>query len=504
MRSVVLWQASQGYDRIDSSRRVPLLNDAFRAAVSIPDDNPDIPCFMKPDECHSKPWLETQILSLLTSLAPEQNDELLAQAEPEVRHVIVGLIISRDVRKGNLDHADQLLHRVAEEKDFPYDAAAQLMVSLPPTKASERVVLFTLAMNNFQSFGKDQLMRSEDLGTFIVRFANDVPAPTVFEAIDLVLKQAKEIDEGDEKPQMSLGSRKGSVVLSYYEYRLFELLPVLEELDPSRAESLLKEHQQAAAALKQYPSGMASLDPTLRDTPLSEDEERHRDFMSIGMRNNPTPAEAASDQAMDRWYQQVQEQTTAALELMRTDPKQALSIAMTIPLWGPLGPRSYSPRAQTLGMIAAGTSKKDPDIAGKALDAIQEVADQVSPNQAGRLLTQTADAYINMGEPKRAEKVLQQGMKIAQKLYEDDVDSSNPNLAMKAKWPSTGLWRKLVMLGAKISPDLGGQLMAEIPDPEIRVLQKVSYANALLGGNDYFPHFLVWHKDGSHNSMMAF
>jgi hypothetical protein len=504
LRSLVLWQASQGYDRIDSSRRVLLLNDAFHAAVSIPDDNADIPCFIKPDECHSKPWLETQILSLLTSLAPEQGEGLLRQAEPDVRHVIVGLIISHDVRKGNLDHAEQLLHRVAEEKDFPYDAAAQLLVSLPPAKASERVVLFTLAMTNFQNFGKDELMRSEDLGTFIIRFAKDIPASTVLEAIDLVLKQAKEVDERDEKPQMSLSSRKGSVALSYYEYRLFELLPVLEELDPSRADSLLKEHQQAAAALKQYPSGMASLDPTLRDTPLSEDEERHRDFMSIGMRNNPTPADAAADQAIDRWYEQVQAQTTAALELMRTDPKQALSIAMTIPLWGPQGPRSYSPRAQTLGMIAVGASKKDPDVAGKALEAIQEVADQISPNQGGRLLTETADAYINMGEPEQAEKVLRQGMTIAQKLYESDVDSLNPNLAMKAKWPSAGLWRKLVMLGTKVSPDFGLQLMAEIPDPEIRVLQEVSYANALLGSNDYFPHALVWHKDGSHNSMMAF
>ena len=46
--------------------------------------------------------------------------------------------------------------------------------------------------------------------------------------------------------------------------------------------------------------------------------------------------------------------------------------------------------------------------------------------------------------------------------------------------------------------------MAEMPNPEIRALQKVSYANALLGSNAYFPQALVWHKDGSHNSMMTF
>jgi len=84
------------------------------------------------------------------------------------------------------------------------------------------------------------------------------------------------------------------------------------------------------------------------------------------------------------------------------------------------------------------------------------------------------------------------------------MDCSNPNLAMKAKWPSTALWRRLVMLGARVAPEFGEEPMAEMPNPEIRALQKVSYANALLGSNAYFPQALVWHKDGSHNSMMTF
>lgn len=507
MRAVILWQASQGYDRIDPSRRVPLLNDAFRAAVSIPNDNADVPCFLKPDECHSKPWLETQILSLLTSLAPQQADDLLAQAEPDVRNVITGLIISRDVADKKFDHAEELLRRVGQEKDFPYNAAAELMVALPAARAADRVALFSLAMSNFQTFGKDELMRPEDLGTLVVRFAKDLPAPTALEAIDMVLKQAKDVDEGDEKQQMSLTSQKGSVSLSYYEYRLFELLPVLEGLDSSRAESLLKEHQQAAAALKQYPAGMSSLDPTLRGTPLTEDEKRHRDFVSMTMRNNPSPADTVSDQASDQFYAQLESKVMAVNEQLRSDPKQALSTAMTLPLWnfsGPGGPNANSPRANTLANVAVATSKKDPDVARKALEEVLGVVDQVSPTQAARLLTRTAETYLNLGEPEHAEKALQQGMKIAKKLYESDVDSSSPNLAMKAQWPSTGLWRKLIMVGAKVSPEFGEQLMSEVPDPEILALEKVAYANSLLGGADYPFRFMEWRKDGNHNGMFIF
>lgn len=507
MRAVVLWQASQGYDRIDPSRRVPLLNDAFRAAVSIPDDNANVPCFLKPDECHSKPWLETQVLSLLTSLAPHQADDLLAQAEPDVRNVITGLIISRDVGERRFDHAEGLLRRVGQEKDFPYNAAAELMVALPPARAADRVALFTLAMSNFQTFGKDELMRPEDLGTLIVRFAKDLPAPTVLEAIDLVLKRAKDVDEGDEKLQMSLSSQNGSASLSYYEYRLFELLPVLEGLDASRAESLLKEHQQAAAALKQYPAGMSSLDPALRDTPLTEEEKRHRDYVSMTMRNNPSPADTVSDQAADQFYTQLEAKVMAVNEQLKTDPKQALSTAMTLPLWGlsgPGGPNASSPRATVLANIAVAASKKDPDIARKAMEEIQTVIDRAGPTQAARLLTRIAETYLNMQEPEKAEKALRQGMKIAQKFYESDVDSSNPNLAMKAQWPSTGLWRKLIMVGTKISPEFGEQLMSEVPDPEILVVEKVAYANSMLGGTDYPFHFIQWRKDENHNHMFVF
>ncbi len=507
MRAFVLWQASQGYDRIDPARRVPLLKDAYQAAVRIPDENSDLGCFMKPDECHSKPWLETQILSLLTSLAPEHTDELLAQAEPEVRHVISGLIISRDVRQGKFDHAEELIHRVAQEKDFPYNSLAELMVSIPSSRASDRIVLFTLAMNNFQSFGKEEFMHHEDLGTLVVRFATDLPAPTVLEAIDLVLKQAKDVDEGDQRPQLSLTSQTGSVSLSYYEYRLFELLPVLEELDSSRAQSLLKEHQQAAASLKQYPQGILSLDPTLRDSPLTDDEQHHRDVVSVTMRNNVSAADTAADQATDQFYAQVEAKQIAVNDQLRADPKQALNTALTIPLWGssgPGGPNASSPRASVLANIAVATSKKNPDVAQKALEEIQPIIDQVGPTQAARLLTRTAETYLNMQEPEKAEKALRQGMKIAQKFYEGDVDSSNSNLAMKAKWPSTGLWRKLIMVGAKVSPEFGEQLVSEVPDPEISTLEKVAYADSLLGAPDYPLTSIRWHKNQSNNALFSF
>lgn len=506
MRAVVLWQASQAYDRTNPERRIALLKDAYRAAVSIPDDNLDVPCFLKPDECHAKPWTERQILPLLLSLSPNDTDELLVQAEPDVRHDMTALLISRAVDKQQFDRAEELLRKIAHEKGFPYDPASELMTALPATRAADRATLFALATSNFETFGKDELMRPEDLGTLIIRFAKDLPRPTVVEAIDLVLKRAKDVDEGDNDPHVMLSSQKGSVSLSYYDYRLFQLLPTLQEIDSSRAEDLLKEHQEAAAALKQYPSGLATLDPTLRDTPLTKEEKMRHDFVSMTMRDNPTPSEKVEDQAVDRWNDDVEAKVNAVNEQVRSDPKQALAIAMTLPLWGLSGPgpNAFSPRANTLANVAVATSKRDPEVAQKAIDEIQGIADQVKPQFGGRLLTRIAETELNMAEPERAEKALKQAMKIAQKLYESDIDSSDPNLAMKAQWPSAGLWRKVVMLGARISPDFGEQLMAEIADPEIRVLQEIAMANALLGSSEYPFRFIEWRKSGNHLGMAVF
>jgi hypothetical protein len=95
-------------------------------------------------------------------------------------------------------------------------------------------------------------------------------------------------------------------------------------------------------------------------------------------------------------------------------------------------------------------------------------------------------------------------MKIAEKLYASDTDASEPNLALKAEWPSAGLWRKLVMLATRLSPRLAEQMVSDISDPEIRVFQRVSLANALLGGAEFPMRCIEWHADAHHDRMVVF
>src|SRR5438105_7742789 len=84
MRAAVLWQVSHGHFKIDMADYKSEMKDALRAAAEAPEDNADLKCFLMPDECHAKPWLEWHILSELAGTFPVEAEELLPQAEPEV------------------------------------------------------------------------------------------------------------------------------------------------------------------------------------------------------------------------------------------------------------------------------------------------------------------------------------------------------------------------------------------------------------------------------------
>jgi hypothetical protein len=61
---------------------------------------------------------------------------------------------------------------------------------------------------------------------------------------------------------------------------VFELLPILRELDNDEADRLLQSSQQAQFGLKQFPNGFQSVDPSIGDT-LPKGEPVHNLGLSI-------------------------------------------------------------------------------------------------------------------------------------------------------------------------------------------------------------------------------
>jgi hypothetical protein len=143
---------------------------------------------------------------------------------------------------------------------------------------------------------------------------------------------------------------------------------------------------------------------------------------------------------------------------------------------------SSSPRASSLLNIAANIQKKKPSLAKSAPDEIMKFADQLNPQQI-QSIADLPSKYAELGENESAQKALKPVLKAAEKIYAHDIDADDPNKGFKGTWPSTELWRKCVQIAGKISPPLAEEVLADIPDPDIGVLEKISYAAALLGAS---------------------
>ena len=110
--------------------------------------------------------------------------------------------------------------------------------------------------------------------------------------------------------------------------------------------------------------------------------------------------------------------------------------------------------------------------------------------------------YVEVGDLEEARNSIKDLMKLADKLYARDTDSSDPNLLFKGFWPSTALWRRCVQFAAKVSPEFAEEMLAQVPDPEIAGFERVTYGAALAGAPPFSASIIEWHKGGRHSGVM--
>ncbi len=153
---------------------------------------------------------------------------------------------------------------------------------------------------------------------------------------------------------------------------------------------------------------------------------------------------------------------------------------MRLPLSAGLEPE-YNPRASTLNSLARIAARKNPAVSRIALEEIRSLAGNMPVRNQARVLEELPEIYLQLGDQEDARNSLTELVKIAGKLYADDSDLNDPNQAFKGMWPSANLWRHCVALAAKLSPSPVQEIMEDIPDPEIRTFERVTFANSLLG-----------------------
>jgi tetratricopeptide (TPR) repeat protein len=500
MRSFVLWRAAGAFALLDRKKSASLLKDAFLTSQSVEERQADSEDCGMDEVCHVRRFLQESILRDIALESPQEAEKLLPQAEPEVQQRITSTLIDQYTRKKDFEGAKALLATAAAFEHYPYSQATSLMLALP-ADSPDRLSMFMQAFTNFQDHGSKEPPRlTNDFGEMVVRFWNGLPPAAVMEAIDSLLSTAKELDK-HERSKFSFSTQQGKSGSfgSGYELRLFQMIPILEQLDKERAEDLLKENTNLQPMLAQYPQGLQSVDSTIGDKP--RDKNLGSAIYSAEYSTSDGPGDSGGGAAREQVQAEIQRGMEQVSKEISENPKQALADAKAMPLSG-AREQMLSPRCLALMKVARATAKKNPDIAASALEEVRKNLGTLPLLARGHFLSNAADLYLMLGQSDEAAKTVEETMKTAEKLYARDSDAGDPNLAFKGVWPSTGLWWKCIQTATPISSALPEQLIAEIPDPEIAAYERVAYANSLLGRKES-PELAEQHKEGG-ASVMSF
>lgn len=501
VRSYLLETVAGGLSKCDPRKVRTILIGSFTASLAMPENEEEISLrthrFLsegnRPDDAtieaiwnlETKRTLQEAALNAMLSVDESKVESLLSQAEPEVTATLLRYMVSRATSAKKFDRALELLNREPSQTNFPYGEATQLMLELPPERDIDKQEIFRLAMASDHE-RPSMSIGGDDFASMIVRFWQHVPPPLALAAIHQVLDGARSKDGSG----VTLNAASGKVgFTSERDYRLFELMPVLRQLDDDEADKILKDSQQAQAQLKRFPNGIQSIDPTITDTPPKEGEQRQGLGGSSG-----TPNEM--DQVLQANNARVQE----VGHMAEDNPRQAIAAAATLPesvgsFW-----RADPPRAQAYLAIARAAVKKNPSA---ARDALEEMAATLKhapyPYHTMENWLEGMRITREMGEVDLALKLFRSGMEQADKLRSEDGDTDDPNLALKAWWPSVSAYWRLVQAASQFSPSTALEQVREIKDPEILLLLEIRLANNGLGARAEESITMV-HKKTSHRS----
>jgi hypothetical protein len=454
LRSYALAQVARGYARIQSPRTSQVLADAFASSYVIPD-------------YLSKPRLQRDILFQLLPLDQAKVMELVPQAEAGPRSDITRELVHKAIAAKKFDQAAELMEQMSSWTEYPYKEGSELMKALPSDEPGQRAVVFARAFASFAGRGYDARKRtrgSDDFSDMIVGNWHDLPAGTVEAAIDEVFKQAK---QGHQSLHTSFPSSEGEPVSfeSVYEMRLFQLLPILQQLNKPKAERILQDEQLMGGLLAKYPKGLESLAPKTQNAALKK-------------------AAVTSDAPMvgiGRW-QTLQAEIERIVATAADDPAQSLVQAQTLPVQIAVGKCCEPVRMDALRGVAIASLKSKPAIARQAIaDMVESAQDLTQPYHQVFQLVEAARLSLELGDIDRAKSALDAATSKANDAVKQDEDRDNPNLALKGYWPSALAWQGILHIGTRISPSYAQKLTHEIWDDQIRILATIALADELVG-----------------------
>lgn len=453
-RSFICADVADVYARTSPQENRVVLPDCFRATLQIQD-------------VEIRRAVQSKIIAQLVALRTKESDLVYQTADPEVQDWVRETRLRESVSHRKWDEAIAILQEVPSDRPFPYQVATDLMLNLPSSRVEDIPLIFSLALRAYKQAPVPGTPQLEDVGTMVVRFWQKLPRPLVLDAIDEELKRAKQTDE--KIPfQIVLGTDKGQAAFrNTYVFRLFELLPVLRELDPVQAKTIEEDSPELQPVLAAYPQGLPSL--AVDYSPTRDAGSGGHGALTITYNAPGAPTGASAEEL------QLAELRSRVVNVEKmTDFHSAMEKAQQLPLTAPGVMRS--PEIDAIMGIALAFSKEDRADSTKALAASERDIDRLPPAVRAHYHATLANLYIRLGDAKSATRCIDEGLEDSLELYKVDTNSDDPNTAFKFYWPSAVAWRTFILLQAHIAPEVAVARSRKIPDEEIRTDALVAIA----------------------------
>lgn len=481
MRPWALLQVARGYVHVNKAKAIEVLGEALAAAQSLPPESQSKSSLAVASvmgySISPRSRLQEEILRELIHLAPEKAEDLLGQVDAEGRATVLISLLPYYENRKDTKRVEELAYRISAEKEMPYAAATRLMKQMKPEESNDLRRMFVESLRSYRNHAphdSEMDSKSNDFSEMIISSWKRLPKQLIREAIEEVLQQSnpERTDSEIKTTSFSVVSPSGGAAFgSSYEYRLVQLLPVLQEVDSAGAQQLLQKYPQLTTSSGRSTDGELS-------TSASQDKlgENMGHALSVGGPLALRMAEFPSTQDV------LSEAANGAYDHAITKTESMGDAGI---------------QAACYEAIARLALKKDPLAAQRALKKMVQAAQALDPPERVRYYRIAGEDYIVLKNMPDAKSMVEKGLVDARKIYATDADQDDPNQALKAFWPATDAYCKLLRLAGRISPPWALALLKEIDDAEVRVAAGVALANELLGSPDVQSVLMTITKKGT-------
>jgi hypothetical protein len=514
--ALLLYRAAGAWLALDASRATRLYGNAFAVG--------------RGSSATVRQPLEEAILNELLLLSPSDVLELLPRAERSTQNHLYAGVIKYWLFQGDYPKAVGAFDSATANGIFPEEATVHLLATLPTGSSAERTRVFSEAIGYCQRHPD----REEPWGPphaalarLVARFYAQMPPALVLQAIHTVLLQAEQHDWQHPGGGISAGSGENYIELhSDYGVQLFVVAPALQELDGAQAAALLAQYPEVADNLKRYPKGWPSF--AVNDFSLNYAiSPNHEKPMDLRLWSNSEdilnldPHDLGLEFTVPRtmlpgfaaggglYLSDPKGPEVSVLEQLKAHPSdfaQHLELARTVPIVRKVaeacsGPvvttnvakteagvspwcsyRDEFPRAALIEYLAEGYKNLgNPAAARAALREQMDLLQQMPEEGRVDYIALAADLYLRLGDQDAAASVTQEGFRLARAIYEREMTSKNLDKFPKGFWSSAQIYQRMITLGVNASLEETRKAVDEIPDANLRELENVMLARALLG-----------------------